>query len=278
MNGVLIVNKEKGKTSRDVVNDLVHFFHFKKIGHTGTLDPLAEGVLVVTLGKYTKLTNALTSLYKEYIGTMQLGLETDTLDIEGNIIREEKEIPSVEEITRVFDNFPRNYKQEVPLYSAVKINGLHLYQYARRNEEVTLPTRDVEIKHLEILEIKDNIVTFKALVSKGTYIRSLIRDIGKSLGVGATMLALTRTKQGSFLLEDAKTIEQIKKGDYQLLKIRDVLDVEVINDYIDLPKIKNGVRIEYNTDKEFLLFLENGAEVALYKKTDDMFCMFIKLL
>ena len=141
MNGLLVVNKPKNKTSRDVVNELNHIFSFKKIGHTGTLDPLATGVLVCLFGKYTKLVNLITSYEKEYVATIKLGIKTDTLDITGNIIDKKEVNITKEKIEEVFNNFPKKYYQTVPLYSAIKINGKKLYEYARNNEKVILPKR-----------------------------------------------------------------------------------------------------------------------------------------
>ena len=203
MNGILIVNKSDGFTSRDVVNKLSKVFNTKKIGHTGTLDPIAKGVLVVVLGKYTKLCEDLTQTYKEYIATFKLGILTDTLDITGNVIDEKSCNVSEEEIRNVISNYKCVYNQEVPIYSSVKINGRKLYEYARNGEEVALPKREVDIKSIEVLEINKDIIKIKCLVSKGTYIRSLIRDIGESLNTHATMTDLIRTKQGIFDIKDS---------------------------------------------------------------------------
>nr|MCR5223586.1 tRNA pseudouridine(55) synthase TruB [Bacilli bacterium] len=162
MNGIIIVDKDKDMTSFDVCHRLMKIFNTKKIGHTGTLDPIATGVLVCTIGKYTKLNEVLTSTYKEYIAEMYIGRLTDTLDTEG------KDIPcnirtdiTENEIRDTIMSYKKTYSQEVPLYSSVKINGKKLYEYARNNIPVELPKRDVTIKEIEILDIKDNIVKFK---------------------------------------------------------------------------------------------------------------------
>ena len=151
MNGIIIVNKEKDYTSRDVVNIISKTLGTKKVGHTGTLDPLATGVLVVTIGKCTKLTDYLTSTYKEYIADFELGYLTDTLDNTGVILKTSNIKPSKEEIIKTINNFKKEYNQQVPIYSAVKINGKKLYDYARNNIEVELPSRLVDIKEIEIL-------------------------------------------------------------------------------------------------------------------------------
>ena len=274
MNGILIVNKSDGFTSRDVVNKLSKIFNTKKIGHTGTLDPIAKGVLVVVLGKYTKLCEDLTQTYKEYIATFKLGILTDTLDITGNIIDEKSCNVSEEEIRNVISSYKCIYSQEVPIYSSVKINGRKLYEYARNGEEVTLPKREVDIKSIEVLEINKDIIKIKCLVSKGTYIRSLIRDIGESLNTHATMTDLIRTKQGIFDIKDSYTIEDIENGNYKLINIEDVLDLCVINnEYIK--EATNGVKLELDIKNKYILFKSNNEEVALYKKDGEYFRMYV---
>ena len=274
MNGILIVNKSDGFTSRDVVNKLSKVFNTKKIGHTGTLDPIAKGVLVVVLGKYTKLCEDLTQTYKEYIATFKLGILTDTLDITGNVIDEKSVNVSEEEIRNVISSYKCIYNQEVPIYSSVKINGRKLYEYARNGEEVTLPKREVDIKSIEVLEINKDIIKIKCLVSKGTYIRSLIRDIGESLNTHATMTDLIRTKQGIFDIKDSYTIEDIENGNYKLINIEDVLDLCVINnEYIK--EVTNGVKLELDIKNKYILFKSNNEEVALYKKDGEYFRMYV---
>lgn len=274
MNGILIVNKSDGFTSRDVVNKLSKVFNTKKIGHTGTLDPIAKGVLVVVLGKYTKLCEDLTQTYKEYIATFKLGILTDTLDITGNVIDEKSCNVSEEEIRNVISNYKCVYNQEVPIYSSVKINGRKLYEYARNGEEVALPKREVDIKSIEVLEINKDIIKIKCLVSKGTYIRSLIRDIGESLNTHATMTDLIRTKQGIFDIKDSYTIEDIENGNYKLINIEDVLDLCVINkEYIK--EATNGVKLELDIKNKYILFKSNNEEVALYKKDGEYFRMYV---
>lgn len=275
--GILLIHKQVGMTSRDVVNELTHILHTKKIGHTGTLDPLASGILVVTVGRYTKLCSSLTSTYKEYIATMKLGIETDTLDITGNVLKEEKVSIEKEKIEEVILSYQKKYIQEVPLYSAVKVNGKRLYEYARNGEKVSLPKKEVNIKDIEIVEIKEDVIKFRCMVSKGTYIRSLIRDIGKSLGICATMLSLIRTQQGSFSLDDAYTLKDIEKNQYKFLTFEDVLDIEVLENYEKIFQVYNGVKQSIPCTKEFILFKDKGKEVALYKKEDEVYKMFIKL-
>ena len=192
---ILVINKEKGCTSFDVVNEISHLFGIKKVGHTGTLDPMATGVLLVAVGKATKIIELLTAEDKEYIAGVKLGIKTDTYDITGEVLKE-KEVGENLPIEEVLQSFQKTYLQEVPIYSAVKVKGKKLYEYARKKEEVDLPKKEVTIKKIKLLEKKKDSFTFQALVTKGCYIRSLINDIGEELNTYATMASLERIKQG----------------------------------------------------------------------------------
>ena len=227
----------------------MHIFNTKKVGHTGTLDPIATGVLVITIGRFTKLGDALISTEKEYIATMELGYETDTLDNTGTILKSNNKSLSEKQIKEAIYSMKGEYDQEVPAYSAVKINGKKLYEYARNNESIELPKRRVNIKEIEVLEINGNIVKFKTTVSKGTYIRSLIRDIAYKLETYASMTDLIRTKQGKFNIEEAYTVSDIRNGNYNLKEEADALDIEELN--IDQELYKK--RFNY----EFYLFMVN---------------------
>ena len=267
MDALLVVNKPQGLTSRDVVNKLNHIFSTKKIGHTGTLDPNATGVLVCLIGKYTKLVESITSYDKEYIAEIKLGIKTDTDDITGNIIYEENSNVTLDEIKRVLSTFPASYNQQVPIYSAVKINGKKLYEYARENIDITLPKRKVNIYSLELLSFKDNIITFKTKVSKGTYIRSLIQDICTNLNTIGTMNNLIRTKQGNFDIKDSYTLEEIEKGNYKLLNIKEFLSYPIIElDDNLIKKVINGSTIPniYSIiDK--VIFTYKSKDIAIYE-------------
>ena len=275
MNGILIVNKSEGFTSRDVVNKLSKIFNTKKIGHTGTLDPIAKGVLVVVIGKYTKLCEDLTQTFKEYIATFKLGILTDTLDITGKILDEKDVTVTEEEIRNVIASYKCVYDQEVPIYSSVKINGRKLYEYARNGENVVLPKRKVDIKNIEVIDINKDIVKIKCLVSKGTYIRSLIRDIGSSLNTFATMTDLIRIKQGIFDISNSYTLEDIENGNYKLIDIEDVMDICVVENDTYLKDVTNGVKLKLDIENEYILFKHEGNNIALYKKDNDYFRMYI---
>jgi len=269
MNGILLINKPIDFTSRDVVNKVSKILNIKKIGHTGTLDPIATGLLVLTIGNATKVSELITGYNKEYIATFKLGIETDTLDITGNITNTlDKEI-SKEELITTINKFKGNIIQEVPKYSAVKIDGKKLYEYARANIDIELPKREVTIFELELLDCS-NEIKIRCLVSKGTYVRSLIRDIGRDLNTYATMTSLIRTKQGNFNIEDSYTIDDIENNKYKVISLTDYF-----KDYkrIDIDEtlyqvIKNGNKIE-NTIKlknEYLCIYYNNELIAIYKE------------
>lgn len=276
MNGLLVVNKEKDCTSRDVVNSVSKILGTKKVGHTGTLDPMATGVLVICVGKCTKLVDMITSDCKEYIAGVRLGILTDTLDVTGNVLKSESVKFSCDEIIDVLKSMVGEYLQEVPIYSAVKVNGKKLYEYARSGKDVELPKRLVNIKSIELvsdIEYIDGTVNFsiKCLVSKGTYIRSLVRDIASKLGTIGVMSSLVRTKQGKFSIDDSYSLSDIKKGNYKLIDIgtyfSDMYKV-IVDD--DLKKdILNGKLLDniYKCDK--ILFVDRKDSVlAIYSIYD----------
>lgn len=270
-NLILIVNKPKDYTSRDVVNKLSKILGTKKIGHTGTLDPMATGVLVCLTGKYTKLVDMITSLEKEYIATIKLGFKTDTLDITGNIIEENSNYNiTKEKIIEVLNSFKGKSTQTVPLYSAVHIDGKRLYEYARNGIEVELPKRDITINDIELLDFNDHLIKFRVVVSKGTYIRSLIEDICVKLNVLGTMSELTRSKQGVFSIEDSYNLEDIENNSYKSISLEEVLKLEIIELDDDLyKKVINGNKLELKYNG-YVLFKKNNNDIALYYFEDNL--------
>lgn len=270
---IINVCKEKNMTSRDVVNIISKHLHTKKVGHTGTLDPLATGVLIVCTNHDTKLVDILTSKNKEYIATMRLGIQTDTGDITGNIIKRATYKVTKDQIIKVLNNFLGSSTQTVPIYSAVKINGKKLYEYARNGEEVTLPTREINISNIELLDYHDDLIKFKVTVSKGTYIRSLIEDIGKTLQTVATMEDLVRTKQGNYKIEDSYTLEDIKNDNYKPMPLNIVLkDYHTYNlNATEYFKVKKGSKMLLNIDDKIVTLLYNNKPIALYRKENDIY-------
>lgn len=273
IDGILIVDKEKNMTSRDVVNILSKKFHTKKIGHTGTLDPIATGVLVLCIGKCTKFVELLTFLEKEYEATIMLGIQTDTLDNTGTILKEENALITKEKIEEVLKSFTKTYMQEVPIYSAVKKDGRKLYEYARKGIQVELPKKEVTIFNLDLIddiEYKNHKTIFKirTKVSKGTYIRSLIRDIAASLNTVGVMTDLRRISQGKFQIEEAYSIQNILEDNFSFISIDRILSnykTITLSDPKDIFKIENGAIIEKKDSDDILLFKTKDKYLALYK-------------
>ncbi len=269
MNGLLVVNKPKNYTSRDVVNALNKVFNTKAIGHIGTLDPLATGVLVCLIGKYTKLNNLLTMHNKEYIADFKLGILTDTLDATGRVLDTSNNFIKKEKLVRALKKFKKTYMQEVPMYSAVKVNGRKLYDYARHGEEVVPPKKKVTIYDIELLDYEYDDVKIRCTVSKGTYIRALIRDICQYLKTYGVMTGLVRTKINDFKIEDAYTLDEIRNGNYKLLSLEDFLDFKVIDlDEDNLNKIKNG-NIYCDRENDYILFKYLNEDIALYYRINE---------
>lgn len=274
MNGFIVINKETGYTSRDVVNIACKALKTKKIGHTGTLDPMATGVLVLAVGKATKLVDYITNKEKEYIAEIELGTLTDTLDITGKILASETVRKSETEIDHALAQMIGTYLQEVPIYSAVKVRGKKLYEYARHHEAVTLPKKEVTIaslKRISPLTVSDGKIRFtiRTTVSKGAYIRSLIRDLAAQLGTIGTMLRLERTRQGNYTLASAIRLTALENGNYRCISIPEALvDVKqmVVGDE-NATRIRNGNKIEAYYDVDKILFINpDGSPIGIYEQ------------
>ncbi|MBR1703577.1 MAG: tRNA pseudouridine(55) synthase TruB [Lachnospiraceae bacterium] len=210
-NGIINIHKEAGFTSHDVVAKMRGILRQKKIGHTGTLDPQATGVLPVCLGSGTKLCDMLTDRDKEYVAELLLGVTTDTQDTTGQVLSECSVTCGEAQVRQAAESFVGAYDQVPPMYSALKVDGKKLYELARAGKEVERSARRVEIKELEILDIQLPVVKMRVVCSKGTYIRTLCADIGEKLGCGGTMQRLVRTRVGGFGLEDAITLAQLEQ-------------------------------------------------------------------
>ena len=211
MNGVVIVDKPKGKTSHDVVAALRRVYKTRRVGHTGTLDPLADGVLPVCVGNATKAADMLTSADKSYTAVLELGKRTDTLDIEGSLLEQRPVDVTEEEIRAVIGEFKGEQYQLPPMYSAIKQNGRKLYELAREGKEVERTPRKINIYSLDIRKIELPYIKIDVRCSKGTYIRSLCDDIGRRLGCGAVMTELRRTEAAGFKISQAYTLEQLNE-------------------------------------------------------------------
>ena len=267
MEGIIVVNKPKGITSFDVIRKLKKILKTKKIGHTGTLDPLATGIMLVCVGRATKLASDLEAKDKIYIADFDIGYATDTYDIEGKKIAENIIEVSKENLEQSIKKFIGNIKQIPPMYSAIKIDGNKLYHLARKGIEVERPERNVTIEYINLLDFKDNKVKIETKVSKGCYIRSLVYDIGEDLGTYATMTALQRKQVGDYSLENSYSLEQIEEmvfnNDFKFLKtIEEIFsyDKYSLQTEKELTLYKNGntVKIKENLEnKRYRIYFQN---------------------
>lgn len=278
MDGVLIINKPKGFTSHDVVNILRKALNTKKIGHTGTLDPNATGVLPILIGKATKISKYLIEHNKTYIATISLGEKTDTGDEQGNIIEKDLNFQNIscKQIGDVLKTFIGKQKQIPPIYSAIKINGKKAYEYARKGQTVELEPRNIEIYSIDLIKIENNEITFEVSCSKGTYIRTLCEDIAKKLGTIGYMKELTRTNVNEFKLENAVTIDEIKEN--SLIVKEKVINIETI--FKDKPELKlndrkkelflNGVRLTFEKPNDIYRIYNNNEFIGLGTVQDNL--------
>lgn len=287
MDGIINVYKEKGFTSHDVVAKLRGILHIKKIGHTGTLDPDAVGVLPVCIGKGTKLCDMITDTDKTYEAVMLLGISTDTQDISGNVLSKKDVAVDEKTLIETIDSFVGEYKQIPPMYSAIKVNGRKLYQLAREGIEIERSPRDVYIHsiHINDMNLQDDepSVTMTVSCSKGTYIRTLCHDIGEKLGCGACMKSLSRTRVGRFYIDDSYTINQIAalnlKGelssivtpvdsmfDYPEIRIKREYDKLLYNGN-QLP-LSAGKASDGNTADKVRIYNESGEFIGIYSMDD----------
>lgn len=273
MDGVLLINKPIDYTSRDLVNKISNKFHEKKAGHTGTLDPFASGLMLLTFGKATKISTFLEAIEKTYVAELTLGITTDSLDTEGKVVEvKDVVLPSKEELNSIFNSFLGEIEQIPPMHSAIKIDGEPLYKKARRGEVIERKPRKVTIFSIKILSITNNKILFEVTCSKGTYIRTLGKDIADKIGCGGHLSLLTRTKIGNYSLKDAKTIDDVSEND--LISISDALSFfpSVTVDKVLEKKVINGVKLSINSTKERLLIKSiNGDSLAIYEKRDDGF-------
>lgn len=283
-NGILNIDKPQCITSHDVVDAIKKIFPDKKVGHTGTLDPLATGVLPICIGEATKLSDNLTSEIKKYSVKMLLGVETDTYDITGRIvfasILDKDEIYIKERIKR----FIGKQQQLPPKYSAIKVEGKKLYQYARENQDVEIKPREIEIFSIDNIkvDIESKEVAFDVVCSKGTYIRSLVNDIGKKIGCGATMTELRRTQTGNFKIEDSIPLYDFLKLDYM-----DMIDKIIsIEDYFEenkkitlsddeLGRFLNGVKLEVQSSDQIVRVYNKGKYIGLGNVEDKTLKRFV---
>ena len=270
--GVLLINKEKGMGSTHVVSKVRKSLNTRDVGHCGTLDPLAEGLLILTVGKALKISKYLEATTKEYITTVTLGKATETLDAEGAFILEQDVVSfDKEDIDNAFSKLLGKSQQTPPLYSAISKNGRRLYDYARNNEEVSIPSREIEIIELELINFDTNSVTYRIVCSKGTYIRVVNQDLARLLNnIGYTTF-LKRTKVGDFSVDNAYSLENIENNEYKFISIKDSLkdfNKYYLNDF-EYNIISHGNVFKKYLPGYQLMIDKEGNEIAIYVGDDE---------
>ena len=268
ISGVLLIDKPGGMTSHDVVNRVRRLYNTKRVGHTGTLDPMATGLLVVLVGRAAKAAEYLSADSKSYIAGIRLGITTDTEDTTGNILAESCNIPTESEVIAVLDSFRGDIKQVPPMYSALKVNGQKLVDLARKNVTVEREARDITVSRLESTRVSENEYTLTVDCSKGTYIRTLCADIGAALGCGAAMSSLRRERAGNYTVDAAHTLEELDKME---ICEREALLIPVETLFEELETVRlpqfyeklarNGAEIY---QKKIKTSLEVGTRVRMY--------------
>ncbi len=269
VSGSLLINKEIGLTSRQEVNNISHILKEKKAGHIGTLDPFADGLLIVLLGSSTKISPFLEIMDKTYVATLKLGTQTDTGDLTGNVV-EQKEIKPLnnEKITQILGHFKGKQLQTPPMYSALKVNGKELYKYAREGKEIERKQREIEVFDIKLLDYKNNELTFEAKVSKGTYIRTLGEDIAKALGTVGHLIRLTRTEVGPYKLEDAIRSKDVKESDLiPMSKMLEFMPSYEVDGEL-AKKALNGMHFRLPINEQRVLLKDNDGIIAIYERLE----------
>ncbi len=267
MDKLILINKEMDMTSHDLVNIVRRTTRMKRVGHTGTLDPNATGLMIVAMNKATKLVNYLQNDDKEYILEMKFGLLTDTLDIWGKTLKTEEEIvPTKDELEQVLNSFLGKSKQIPPMYSANKVDGKKLYELAREDIEIEREAREIEITEIELLDMSP--IKIRVVCSSGTYVRSLVSDIAERLGTIGVMTSLVRTRIGQFNLKDANSVDDIKNNEITYTDPEEALSGYYKIEYPETSDIYNGRRIELDTTEDLVLITINNKSMAFYEREE----------
>ncbi len=271
MDTILYIDKPKGMTSFDICRRLRKTFLIKKIGHTGTLDPNATGVMILLLGNTTKASQFLSSDTKEYITEVKLGAATDTLDIDGKVLEERAgQVLDAEKLKEVLSHYHGKMKQLPPMTSAIKVNGKKLYEYQRQGIEVDVEERDVEIFDIELLSSDADSFCFRTVVSGGTYVRSLVRDILEEMDLIGTLKELRRTRIDDITLEDCDTLEDIEAGNYTEHTLKELLGRRFpIVEAENIKDIFSGKKMHFDSDAEEVLVCKGDTVLAMYRKEGD---------
>jgi tRNA pseudouridine55 synthase len=268
--GILNINKPKGITSFDVIARLRKILNIKQIGHSGTLDPIAQGVLAICVGDATRIIEFLPS-DKSYRAFAQLGFNTNTYDLEGEVISKKEVNVTKEQIETALSTFSGEIEQLPPIFSAIKIKGKKLYEYARKNEAVEIPKRTVNIYKIELVEFKNDIIVFDVDCSSGTYIRSIINDLGEKLGCGATMIDLVRTKASGLSLENSQNLDEITAENAKFIDPLEELtlnEIKITQDQLNKIKLGQYFMVEKFISETVKLSFE-GKLVAIAKMDEN---------
>lgn len=268
MNGVLLIDKPEGWTSNDVVQKLRGMLRERRIGHSGTLDPMATGLLVVFVGRATRAVEFAEQHDKRYVAGLRLGQTTDTQDITGNTLESSHELPTEDELISALENFKGEISQIPPMYSAIKVNGQRLYEIARRGGEVERKARNITIHSLELMGKEEGDYMLDVRCSKGTYIRTLCHDLGNSLGCGGCMSSLRRIEAGRFSLENAVTLEQVQdyvnRGEAEKL----LMPVDRLFDYCPECTVNEKLEKKLRCGNYIDMELEDG-EYRVYSRSGE---------
>lgn len=272
LSGCLLINKRVGYTSRDEVNAVSKTLGIKKVGHIGTLDPFASGLLIVLVGSATKISPYLEKHNKTYIASLQLGQKYDTGDLTGSII-EEKEVPALtkEKVNEVLASFLGESEQIPPMYSALKKDGKPLYKYAREGKEITREPRKIDIYDIRLISFNNNVITFAVKVSKGTYIRTLGEDIAQRLGTVGHLIELERTMINNFNVTNSIRSDVVKPSD--LIPIEKMLEdypSVTLDDKLAI-KALNGVALKLDSDKKEIVVKDKNGIIAMYTRSGDIY-------
>lgn len=273
VDGILLIDKEVNYSSFQAINKAKRLIKADKVGHSGTLDPFATGLLVVTVNKATKVNQFIETQDKEYIATLKLGVKTSTLDLEGEVLAT-KEVPSLNEelIINALNKFKGKIKQIPPMFSALKVNGQKLYDLARQGIEIERKEREVEIFNIELISFNEDEIKFKVHCSKGTYIRTLGESISEELNTYGHLIQLRRTRVGNFKVEDAYKLDEL--DNFKLFPIKDALThypkIQLNDD--EITKIKNGLKFKLNTNEDEILIIDKNDEpIAIYEKDGNIY-------
>jgi len=278
--GIIAINKPKDWTSFDIVNKIKHMVKPNKVGHLGTLDPMATGVLLVTVGKATKLFDIMQQKQKTYVATFEFGKETDTLDATGKVVNSTENVPTKQQILDIIQGFIGKINQIPPMYSAKSVNGVRAYDLARKGETVELKPKEIEIFEIKLIDYSNNILKLEIVCGSGTYIRAIGRDIAYKLGSFATMTELTRTKIDNFDLTNCYEIAKIDKDNVYdfILPISKVLEYEKLNLIEnDVFKILNGqiINVDVKNGNYFVISNEEIVAIAVVNNSKAKMSIFL---